>query len=103
MSWAESLTNKKQRSQAISGIASGMAIKDPQAALRILDGLDTQTRTGGYSSVFRSLANIDFDRAVDLATSLPNVADQKMALHQLLGSSNYGRSRYIRIRKKASA
>ncbi len=88
--WALSLGDAKQRQRALGAIAGGIAARDPDAALASLDALDAATRRTGLQEVFSTLADLDFDLALEKASALSDSAEKNAALNILAGGAFYG-------------
>lgn len=88
LAWAQSLTDPNQKKLALAAVAGGLAAKDPVAALASLQFMDPKSRNSGLASVFGTLADLDFDSALERASSLSDPVDREIALKVISGGGN---------------
>lgn len=92
LAWAKSLETPNLRTLAMSGVVTALAKEDFQQAITVIDSLNPQARKTSLTNIFRTLANVDFDRAIEQAMGMTSKLDQKTALRELLGLSHYSGS-----------
>ena len=94
LSWAISLEEGEVRTNAIVGVAKGMATSDYEGAMKIVSTLEGYAKRDATKAVFRSLAKIDFTGAVAKLRNLPTQRERSLALSGLLSgkSQNGGES-----------
>lgn len=88
MAWAQSLSNPRQRNLALAAVAGGIAASDPDAAIALLESLSPTSRRFGINSIFTTMADLDFDAALERAAALANPVDREAALARVGACGN---------------
>lgn len=85
--WAQSLKDPLQRNEVLAQIACGMAANDPDAAIGSLASLSGTARRTGFTLIFGTLADVDFDTALAKASALTEPADRNAVLAMFANST----------------